>query len=142
MKRKNKQSDAVKTKTKKVGTAVIKRLPEWMPRHPDRVYKNKGWISWSDFLGTNNRLDRSQNAPRPKALLPHKGEKWVFTKPYACHNTIFAPGTIAKIGKKVDWDTLDVLIKTELFGLSLTDFVRAAKRWGSCEPAPDQSHIE
>ena len=25
---------------------------EDIPTHPDRTYKNKGWISWGDFLGT------------------------------------------------------------------------------------------
>ena len=26
-------------------------LPRNIPRRPDRVYKNMGWISWDDFLG-------------------------------------------------------------------------------------------
>jgi len=25
-----------------------------LPSHPDGVYKNRGWISWGDWLGTNN----------------------------------------------------------------------------------------
>ena len=25
-----------------------------VPHHPERTYKNKGWISWGNFLGTNN----------------------------------------------------------------------------------------
>jgi predicted helicase len=25
-----------------------------IPTHPDRVYKNIGWVSWGDFLGTNS----------------------------------------------------------------------------------------
>jgi hypothetical protein len=30
-------------------------LPAGMTRNPDRVYKNKGWIDWGDFLGTGNK---------------------------------------------------------------------------------------
>jgi len=26
---------------------------EDMPSHPDRTYKNKGWVNWGDFLGTD-----------------------------------------------------------------------------------------
>jgi hypothetical protein len=29
-------------------------LPIGMPGHPQIVYRNEGWINWSDFLGTNN----------------------------------------------------------------------------------------
>ena len=28
--------------------------PDNIPSHPERVYKIKGWISWGDWLGTNN----------------------------------------------------------------------------------------
>jgi hypothetical protein len=26
------------------------KLPKELPGHPDRAYKNRGWISWHDFL--------------------------------------------------------------------------------------------
>ena len=29
------------------------KKPEDIPNWPDAVYKNKGWTSWSDFLGTD-----------------------------------------------------------------------------------------
>ncbi len=32
--------------------AKEKGLPEGIPRIPHKVYKNKGWISWGNFLGT------------------------------------------------------------------------------------------
>ena len=28
--------------------------PKSLPYHPDRTYKNEGWVSWSHFLGNNN----------------------------------------------------------------------------------------
>lgn len=30
--------------------------PNRFPRRPDIIYKNKGWISWNDFLGNNNKF--------------------------------------------------------------------------------------
>jgi hypothetical protein len=30
--------------------------PKIVPRRPDRIYAGKGWISWNDFLGTNNKF--------------------------------------------------------------------------------------
>jgi superfamily II DNA or RNA helicase len=33
---------------------VINKRPENIPYRPDGTYKNKGWVSWSDWLGTNN----------------------------------------------------------------------------------------
>ncbi len=30
------------------------KKPKDIPTHPDRTYKNKGWISWPDFLNTKN----------------------------------------------------------------------------------------
>ena len=29
-------------------------IPNFIPKRPNSVYKNKGWISWGDFLGTGN----------------------------------------------------------------------------------------
>lgn len=29
------------------------KIPKEIPNRPERYYKNKGWISWGDFLGTN-----------------------------------------------------------------------------------------
>lgn len=31
-------------------------LPNFIPRRPERYYKKRGWISWSDFLSDNNRI--------------------------------------------------------------------------------------
>ncbi len=30
-------------------------VPEHIPKTPDKVYKNKGWINWGDFFGTGNK---------------------------------------------------------------------------------------
>jgi hypothetical protein len=32
-----------------------KALPQDIPRRPDHCYKSKGWVSWSDWLGTDRR---------------------------------------------------------------------------------------
>ena len=32
--------------------------PEDIPSSPDRVYKDKGWISWPDWLGTSKASDK------------------------------------------------------------------------------------
>jgi hypothetical protein len=31
-------------------------LPDFIPRSPREVYLNRGWISWGDFLGTENKF--------------------------------------------------------------------------------------
>ncbi len=31
--------------------------PDDIPAAPDRIYKEKGWISWPDWLGTNKKKD-------------------------------------------------------------------------------------
>ena len=30
-------------------------IPKYIPKRPDVVFKNNGWISWGDFLGTTNK---------------------------------------------------------------------------------------
>jgi hypothetical protein len=30
-------------------------LPNFIPKKPDRFYKNKGWTNWNDFLGTEKK---------------------------------------------------------------------------------------
>ena len=30
--------------------------PQGMPSHPDRAYKQSGWSSWKEFLGTSNTV--------------------------------------------------------------------------------------
>ena len=34
-------------------------LPNFLPRRPDRYYRNRGWVSWSDFL-SNNRVQNQK----------------------------------------------------------------------------------
>jgi superfamily II DNA or RNA helicase len=36
------------------------RKPNDIPRHPERSYKDKGWISWGDWLGTNTIADQNR----------------------------------------------------------------------------------
>jgi len=31
-------------------------LPNFIPRRPERYYKKRGWVSWSDFLSDDNRI--------------------------------------------------------------------------------------
>jgi ribosomal protein S8 len=49
----------VKVKSKNDWYKYIKinELPEFIPSNPREVYKNRGWISWGDFLGTNKTWD-------------------------------------------------------------------------------------
>lgn len=63
-------TDAVSFKTARiiVRKLRIKKMSEWhkysksdarlkdnIPSRPDQKYKDSGWISWKDFLGTNNK---------------------------------------------------------------------------------------
>jgi hypothetical protein len=34
-------------------------LPDFISTYPDIVYKNRGWVSWGDFLGTGNKWDNN-----------------------------------------------------------------------------------
>lgn len=34
-------------------------LPTFLPKRPDRYYKNRGWLSWSDYL-SNNRIQNQK----------------------------------------------------------------------------------
>ena len=34
-------------------------IPNYIPNRPNRYYKNRGWISWGDFLG-NNRISNNK----------------------------------------------------------------------------------
>jgi hypothetical protein len=34
-------------------------IPKFIPRNPFEVYKNRGWLSWGDFLNTNNKETKS-----------------------------------------------------------------------------------
>jgi hypothetical protein len=42
------------------------KKPPAVPYNPDREYKDKGWISWGDWLGTTNV------APKNRKYLPFK----------------------------------------------------------------------
>jgi hypothetical protein len=33
------------------------KLPDFISPYPYNVYKNRGWVSWGDFLGTGNKWD-------------------------------------------------------------------------------------
>ena len=39
--------------------------PEDIPDIPSNIYKNKGWISWPDFLGNNRIVKYTENNTRP-----------------------------------------------------------------------------
>jgi hypothetical protein len=36
-------------------------LPDGVSRTPSTTYKNRGWVSWGDFLGTGNKWDNDVN---------------------------------------------------------------------------------
>jgi hypothetical protein len=35
------------------------KLPDYICKYPSQAYKKRGWISWIDFLGTNNKYDNN-----------------------------------------------------------------------------------
>lgn len=40
--------------------------PRGIPKRPDRAYKNSGWVTWNEFLGTDNKFSGVQ-----KTFLPY-----------------------------------------------------------------------
>jgi hypothetical protein len=50
-----------KLKSKSEWYNNIFNIPEFIPSNPRQVYLKKGWISWGDFLGTNNVWDNLVN---------------------------------------------------------------------------------
>lgn len=48
-------------KSKNIWYSETKNLPNFIPMNPREVYLNRGWISWSDFLGTGNKYDNNVN---------------------------------------------------------------------------------
>ena len=60
----------LKLKNKKEWTEYCKsgNKPEDIPTNPDQIYKNKGWISYGDWLGTGNIDSRTIS----KQFLPFK----------------------------------------------------------------------
>ncbi len=51
-------------------------FPKDIPKNPDRVYKNNGWTTWADFLGSKN-LKNKQWLPfeQSRAFIPALGLK-------------------------------------------------------------------
>ena len=39
---------------------ALSRTDDKLPRHPNRVYKNKGWVSWDDFLELDSNRTKTQ----------------------------------------------------------------------------------
>lgn len=49
-------------------------LPDFIPKYPNGVYKNRGWISWGDFLGTG----RISNQNKSKLYVSYnKAKIWI-----------------------------------------------------------------
>jgi hypothetical protein len=88
-----------------------------MPSNPDAYYKDKGWVSWGDFLGTGNRIGRTPNDMVPKPILigvspspyltaAHRGYRCsacgadcVGRSCGGCHAVIYCGGTC----QRTDW---------------------------------------
>jgi len=51
----------VTSKTKWFEYVKNNKLPNYITKNPYIVYKNRGWVSWGDFLGTNNVWDNNVN---------------------------------------------------------------------------------
>lgn len=56
--------------------------PFGLAKRPDRIYDGKGWISWNDYLGTNNIVGVSRGST--KRFTYEEAKKWV--KPYNLKN--------------------------------------------------------
>ena len=53
-----------------------RELPDDMPFHPDRTYKNKGWVNWGHFLGTNrvaNSAKQFRNFEQARKYIQQEG---------------------------------------------------------------------
>lgn len=51
----------VKSKMAWVEYIKNNQLPDSITPYPSSVYKNRGWVSWGDFLGTNRKWDNDVN---------------------------------------------------------------------------------
>jgi superfamily II DNA or RNA helicase len=49
--------------------------PNDIPAHPDRTYRDAGWINWGDWLGTDRRRDGWMPFPQAKSLARKLGLK-------------------------------------------------------------------
>jgi superfamily II DNA or RNA helicase len=82
------------------------RLPKGIPGHPQEIYKNKGWQSWSEFLGTSNlrnidyfNFDEARNYVRKLKLKSTKEWK-IWSKE---SKPKFIPGNPDRIYKNIGW---------------------------------------
>lgn len=52
----------LKIKTEKEWKITVKKklIPNQIPNRPERYYKNRGWVSWGDFLGTNRIANQNK----------------------------------------------------------------------------------
>ena len=61
-------------RTHQAGILSSKTYEQWqknqedMPSHPDLTYKNKGWVNWGEFLGTNRS--------KAKNFVSYEEAKW------------------------------------------------------------------
>lgn len=39
----------------------LDKIPSFIPKRPDRYYKNRNWVSWPDFLGNKRIANRKRN---------------------------------------------------------------------------------
>jgi hypothetical protein len=49
-------------------------LPDFITSNPKEVYKNRGWISWGDFLGTNRKQDNKKTI---NYISYNESKKWI-----------------------------------------------------------------
>jgi very-short-patch-repair endonuclease len=58
----------------------LSKLPEGIPTHPDRSYKNKGWVDWYDWLGIDKRTKISYGEKKIYDFLTENGIKFNHNK--------------------------------------------------------------
>jgi superfamily II DNA or RNA helicase len=95
-----------------------KDIPSYVPKKPARFYKNKGWISWADWLGTNNVSKHKRNFlsfEKARAIVRKYGFKstseWqVFSKSNRPKNI---PGNPRKTYKDSGWVSMGDWLGTE-----------------------------
>jgi hypothetical protein len=47
----------IKSKSDWYRQIKILKLPDYICKYPDQSYEKRGWVSWIDFLGSNNKFD-------------------------------------------------------------------------------------
>ena len=76
-------SENIQTRSKSEWYSMVDYIPDFIPKNPRETYLNRGWISWGDFLGTNNIQDNI----RVLYLSYSDAKKWVREEQISIENS-------------------------------------------------------